>query len=275
LNTEELQDVTLEIDNGLAWITMNRPDRYNALRGRSFDELIWCFKTAWGDPSVGVVALTGAGDRAFTAGGDMKQVQETGDFGPSEFGFLEAEYLFRVIRQIPKPVIAAVNGFAIGYGNVLQLVCDITIAADSAKFGQTGPRVGSWDAGWGTAYLASVIGEKRAREFWYLCRQYDADTLERWGLVNRVVPLADLRAEVRTWADEMLAMSPTALRFVKHSFNAASEDLAGIATLSFDGLDLFMGSPEAMEGANAFQQKRPTDFSQFRSATTESRNGVR
>ena len=135
---------------------------------------------------------------------------------------------------------------------------------------------GSWDAGWGTAYLARVIGEKRAREFWYLCRQYDADTLERWGLVNRVVPhIADLRAEVRTWADEMLALSPTALRFVKHSFNAASEHLAGIATLSFDGLDLFMGSPEASEGANAFRDKRPTDYAPLRSRTAESRNVVR
>ena len=264
MDRDDLQDVALDIEGGLAWITINRPDRYNALRGRSWDELIWCFKTAWGDPTVGVVALTGAGDKAFCTGGDLKQFAQTGDYGPSQFGFLEAEYLFRVIREIPKPVIAAVNGFAIGYGNVLQLVCDLTIAADSAKFGQTGPKVGSWDAGWGTAYMARVLGEKRAREFWYLCRQYDSATMERWGLVNKVVPLDELRAEVRTWADEMLAMSPTALRFVKHSFKAATDDIAGITTLAFDGLDLFAGTDEAAEGSRAFSEKRPPDFTQFR-----------
>jgi naphthoate synthase len=264
MNRDELQDITLEIDRGLAWVTMNRPERYNALRARSWDELVWCFKSLWADPDVGVIALTGAGDRAFTTGGDMKQLQETGDYGPSEHGFIEAEYLFRVIRQIPKPVIAAVNGYAIGYGNVLQLVCDLTIAADTAKFGQTGPRVGSWDAGWGTAYLARVLGEKRAREFWMLCRQYDAATLERWGLVNRVVPLPDLRAEVRAWADEILALSPTALKFIKHSFNAGSDDVAGITTLSFDALDLFAGTPEAGEGVAAFQEKRAANYAPFR-----------
>lgn len=264
MKRDELEDITLEVEAGLAWITINRADRYNALRGRSFDELIWCFKTAWGDPDVGAIALTGAGDRSFCAGGDLKQQQETGDFGPTEHGFLEAEYLFRVIRQCPKPVIAGVNGFAIGYGNVLQLVCDITLAADHAKFGQTGPRVGSWDAGWGTAYLARVVGEKRAREMWMLCRQYDAVTMERWGLVNAVVPGDQLHAEIRSWADEMLALSPTALRFVKHSFNAASDDLAGIATLAFDALDLFSGGPEASEGATAFQERRAPDFAPFR-----------
>jgi naphthoate synthase len=264
VDRDDLQDVTLEVDAGLAWITINRPDRYNALRGRSWDELIWCFKTVWGDPDVGVVAITGAGEKAFCTGGDLKQLAQTGDYGPMEFGFLEAEYVLRLVRDIPKPVIAAVNGFAIGYGNVLQLVCDLTIAADSAKFGQTGPKVGSWDAGWGTAYLVRVLGEKRAREFWYLCRQYDAATMERWGLVNAVVPQDRLRSEVRSWADEMLAMSPTALRFVKHSFAAASADLAGIATLSFDALDLFAGSDEAAEGSRAFTEKRPPDFTPFR-----------
>lgn len=264
MQIDELQDITLELDNGLAWITLNRPERYNALRGRSWDELIWCFKRCWGDRNVGVVAVTGAGERAFCAGGDLKQFEESGDWGPSEFGFMEAEYLLRVIRQIPKPVIAAVNGFAIGYGNVLQTVCDITIAADTAKFGQTGPRVGSWDAGWGTAYMARILGEKRARELWYLCRQYDAATLESWGMINRVVPLAELRGEVRTWADEILAKSPTALRFVKHSFNAASEDVAGITTLSFDALDLFNGTEEASEAGTAFREKRSPAFSKFR-----------
>jgi 2-ketocyclohexanecarboxyl-CoA hydrolase len=264
MNIDELQDVTLEVDSGLAWITINRPERYNSLRGRSFDELIWCLKKSWGDPAVGVVALTGAGEKAFCTGGDMKQLNETGDYGPTEFGILEGEYLFQVLRQIPKPVIAAVNGFAIGYGNVMQLVCDLTIAADHAMFGQTGPRVGSWDGGWGTAYLAKVLGEKRAREFWYLCRQYDAATMERWGLVNQIVPSDELRAEVRRWADEILAMSPTALRFVKHSFNAGSDGLLGVTTLSFDGLSQFSGGPESREGGAAFAEKRPPDFSPFR-----------
>jgi 2-ketocyclohexanecarboxyl-CoA hydrolase len=264
VNVEELQDIRLEIEDGLAWIVINRPERFNSLRGRSWDELIWAFKTVWGDPQVGVVALTGAGSKSFCAGGDLKQLQETGDYGPMQYGFLEAEYLFRVIREIPKPVIAAVNGFAIGYGNVLQLMCDLTIAADTARFGQTGPSVGSWDAGWGTAYLARVLGEKRARELWMLCRQYDAATMERWGLVNQVVPFDELRSEVRRWADEILAKSPTALRFVKHSFNAASDGLAGITTLSFDGLGLFMGSEEAQEGSRAFAEKRPPDFGRFR-----------
>lgn len=264
MKIDDLQDIRYEISDGLAWITIDRPHRFNALRGRSWDELIWCLKTAWGDPAVGVVALTGEGDRSFCAGGDLKQLQETGDYGPMQFGFLEAEYLFRVIREIPKPVIAAVNGFAIGYGHVLQLMCDLTIAVETAKFGQTGPSVGSWDAGWGTAYLARVLGEKRAREVWYLCRQYDAATMHQWGLVNQVVPPDQLRAEVRRWADEMLAKSPTALRFVKHSFNAASDDIAGIATMAFDGLGLFMGSDEAAEGSAAFADKRPPDFSRFR-----------
>jgi naphthoate synthase len=264
MRADELEDISLDIQDGLAWITINRPARFNSLRGRSWDELIWCFKTVWGDPAVGVVALTGAGERSFCAGGDLKQLQETGDYGPMQYGFLEAEYLFRVIRELPKPVIAAVNGFAIGYGNVLQLMCDITIAADTAKFGQTGPSVGSWDAGWGTAYLAKVIGEKRAREMWLTCRQYDAATMRDWGMVNDVVPLAELRDTVRSWADEMLSKSPTALRFVKHSFNAASDGIGGIATMAFDGLGLFMNGEEAREGSTAFAEKRPPDFSRFR-----------
>jgi 2-ketocyclohexanecarboxyl-CoA hydrolase len=260
----DLQDVTLTVEDGLAWVTINRPDRYNAVRGRTLDELIWCLKTVWGDPEVGVVALTGAGDRAFCAGGDLKQVAETGDYGPTEFGFLPGEYLLRLIRQLPKPVIAAVNGYAIGYGNVLQLVCDLTIAAEHAQFGQTGPKVGSWDAGWGTGLLARALGEKRAREFWLLCRRYDAQTMYQWGLVNEVVPQAELAGTVRRWADEMLALSPTALRFVKHAFNADTDHLAGVASLSFAALDLFTGSEEATEAASSFAQKRRPEFRRFR-----------
>src|SRR3954471_16754334 len=252
----DLSDVRYEVENGLAWITIDRPERLNAFRAKTVDELIRCFKAAWADRDVGVVSLTGAGDRAFCTGGDQKQRAETGDYGPSESGLFEVETLHRVIREIPKPVIAAVRGYAIGGGHVLHVLCDLTIAADNAVFGQTGPRVGSFDAGFGSAYLARVVGEKRAREIWFLCRQYDATTAERWGLVNRVVPAGELRAEVRRWADEMLALSPTALRFVKQSFNAETEHLAGLGQVAFSGLGAFLDSDEAREGVTAFAEKR-------------------
>ena len=260
----ELSDVRYEVDDGLAWVTIDRPERMNAFRARTVDELIHCFKRAWASPDVGVVSLTGAGDRAFCTGGDQKQRAETGDYGPSESGLFEVEYLHRLIRETPKPVIAAVNGYAIGGGQVLHLLCDLTIAAETARFGQAGPRVGSFDAGFGTAYLARAIGEKRAREMWMLCRQYDAETAERWGLVNRVVPAAELRAEVRSWGDEVLALSPTALRFVKQSFNTDTEHLAGVGQLAFSGLGLFVESDEAEEGVAAFSEKRRPDFSPYR-----------
>ena len=265
---EELTDVRYEMDRGLAWITIDRPERLNAFRARTVDELIRCFKRAWADSEVGVICLTGAGDRAFCTGGDQKQRAETGDYGPSETGLFEVEYMHRLIREVPKPVIAAVNGYAIGGGHVLHVLCDLTIAADSARFGQTGPRVGSFDAGFGTGYLARVVGEKRAREIWFLCRQYDAETAERWGLVNRVVPLAELRDEVRRWADEILALSPTALRFLKQSFNADTEHLAGVGQVAFSGLGAFVGSDEAQEGVRAFAEKRAPDFSRFRAAVS-------
>ena len=260
----ELEDVRYEVENGLAWITIARPERMNAFRARTVDELIHCMKQAWASSEVGVVCITGEGDRAFCTGGDQKQRAETGDYGPSESGLFEVEYLHRLIREIPKPVIAAVNGYAIGGGHVLHVLCDLTIAADSARFGQTGPRVGSFDAGFGTAYLARVVGEKRAREIWMLCRQYDAETAERWGLVNAVVPLGELRAEVRRWADEILALSPTALRFVKQSFNVDTEHLAGVGQLAFSGLGLFVESDEAREGVTAFSEKRQPDFAPYR-----------
>ncbi|MEE2777614.1 MAG: enoyl-CoA hydratase-related protein [Acidobacteriota bacterium] len=264
MNLDALEDVTYEVDKGLAWITIDRPERFNSFRGRTIDELIRAFKAAWADSSVGVVALTGRGDKAFCAGGDQKQRQETGDYGPTESGLFEVEVLHRLIRDIPKPVIAAVNGVAVGGGHVLHVICDLTIAADHARFGQAGPRVGSFDAGFGSAYLARILGEKRAREVWYLCRLYDAATMERWGLVNAVVPIAELRAEVRTWADEMLDKSPTALKVLKHSFNADSESVAGIGAMAFDSLDLFLETDEANEGVQAFNEKRPPDFSKYR-----------
>jgi 2-ketocyclohexanecarboxyl-CoA hydrolase len=260
----ELTETRYEVDNGLAWITIDRPERLNAFRAQTVDELIELFTRAWSSREVGVVCLTGAGDRAFSSGGDQKQRAETGDYGPSASGLFEIERLHRLIRDIPKPVIAAVNGLAIGGGHVLHVLCDITIAAEHATFGQVGPKVGSFDAGFGTSYLARVVGEKRAREIWFRCRQYDAATAERWGLVNAVVPGERLRDEVRAWADDMLALSPTALRFLKQSFNADTEHIAGVGQLAFTGLGLFMETEEASEGVQAFNEKRAPDFSSHR-----------
>src|SRR5439155_25767957 len=228
VRVEEFTDVVYEVrgDDAVAIVRINRPERYNAFRGRTVDELISAFKHAWADRRVACVVLTGTGDRAFCAGGDVKERAETGGYGETEWGTFEIERLHRMIRDIPKPVIAAVNGVAIGGGHVLQVLCDLTIAAEHARFGQAGPRVGSFDAGFGSAYLARILGEKRAREVWYLCRQYSAETMERWGLVNAVVPGDRLRDEVRQWADEMLDKSPTALKVLKHSFNADSESIA-------------------------------------------------
>jgi len=264
----DLTDVRYEVDRGLATITIDRPERMNAFRAHTVDELIACPKRAWASTDVGVVCLTGAGDRAFCTGGDQKQRAETGDYGPSASGLFEVETLHRTIREIPKPVIAAVNGFAIGGGHVLHVLCDLTIAADTATFGQNGPRVGSFDAGFGTSYLARVVGEKRAREIWMLCRRYDAETAERWGLVNRIVPAAELHAEVRRWADEILALSPTALRFVKQSFTMETEHLAGVGQLAFSGLWEFVEGEEAREGVAAFNEKRAPDFGRYRAGAS-------
>jgi naphthoate synthase len=260
----ELTDVRYEVENGLCWIVIDRPDRMNSFRARTVDELIRCFKRAWASTEVGVICLTGAGEAAFCAGGDQKQRAETGDYGQSESGLFEVEYLHRLIREVPKPVIAAVNGFAIGGGHVLHVICDLSIAAETAVFGQNGPRVGSFDAGFGSNYLARVVGEKRAREIWFLCRRYDAATAERWGLVNAVVPQAELRAEVRRWADQILALSPTALRFLKQSFNADTEHVAGLQHVAFTGLEVFVETDEAREGVAAFNEKRQPDFAGYR-----------
>jgi naphthoate synthase len=257
-------EVLFEVEDGLAWITINRPERYNAYRGRTVDMLIDSFMKAWADASVGVVALTGAGDKAFSAGGDQKQRGETGDYGPTRHGLFRNSELGRLIRAIPKPVIAAVNGYAIGGGHVLHMLCDLTIASENAIFGQNGPRVGSFDAGFGTGYMARIIGEKRAREVWFLCRRYSAQQALEWGLVNAVVPLPELRAEVRRWADEMLAMAPSTLRFLKYSFNADTEHFAGLENLATSALAMFDGSDEVREGVSAFNEKRAPDFSRFR-----------
>lgn len=253
-------DVRYESEAGIATITIDRPEVLNAFRAKTVEELIGAFKRAWADEAVGVVILTGSGDKAFCVGGDQKQRAETGDYGPSESGLFEVEQLHRVIREIPKPVIAAVNGYAIGGGHVLHVLCDLSIAAKDAKFGQTGPKVGSFDAGFGSTYLTRVVGEKRAREIWFLCRQYSADEAERWGLVNRVVESDKLIDEAHAWATEILDLSPTSLRFLKASFNADSEHIAGIGQLAFAGLDQFITTDEAKEGSEAFAEKRKPRF---------------
>jgi len=241
------EDVDYAVEGPTAVITINRPERYNAFRGKTVEELIKAFRAAWADRTVQVVILTGAGDKAFCTGGDVKQRAETGDYGPTE-------------RDIPKPVIAAVNGIAVGGGHVLHVLCDLSLASETARFGQAGPRVGSFDAGFGSAYLARVVGEKRAREIWYLCRLYDAQTAERWGLVNKVVPAADLLDEAKAWAAEIAEKSPTAIRFLKQSFNADTDHQAGLSNLAMSALDLFTASPEGLEGAAAFAEKRTPDF---------------
>jgi dihydroxynaphthoic acid synthetase len=259
-NVTDYEDVDYTVEGPTAVITINRPHRFNAFRGRTVEELIHAFRAAWADRQVQAVILTGAGEKAFCTGGDVKQRAETGDYGPTESGMFEIGYLHKLIRDIPKPVIAAVNGVAVGGGHVMHVLCDLTIAAETARFGQAGPKVGSFDAGFGSAYLARVVGEKRAREIWYLCRLYDAQTAERWGLVNKVVPADQLMAEAKAWAAEIAEKSPTALRFLKQSFNADTDHQAGLSNLAMSALDLFTASPEGLEGAAAFAEKRKPDF---------------
>ena len=262
---EDFTDITYVVEEDLvAIITINRPDRMNAFRGRTVDELIHAFKHAWADRRVAAVILTGAGDRAFCAGGDVKERAETGSYGETEWGTFEIERLHRIIRDIPKPVIAAVNGVAIGGGHVLHVLCDLSIAAEHARFGQSGPRVGSFDAGFGSTYLARVVGEKRARQIWFLLDLYDAQTAERWNLVNDVVPADQLLDKAREYARKIGSYSPTALRFLKHSFNADTDHIGGLSHVAFDGLELFAHSAEGMEGATAFAERRPPDFTPYR-----------
>jgi naphthoate synthase len=257
-------DIRYEVSEAIATLTINRPDRLNAFRGRTVEELIHAFKRVWADDAVACVIFTGAGDRAFCVGGDQKEWSETGSYGTSENGLFEIEALHNVIRDCPKPVIAAVNGYAIGGGHVLQVICDVTLAAEHARFGQAGPRFGSFDAGYGTAYLARVVGEKRAREIWFFCRQVSAEQAERWGLVNKVVPGPQLLDEARSWARDAAALSPTALRFLKQSFNADSAHIFGQGQLAMSALDLFTKGEESWEGRKAFDEKREPDYSKFR-----------
>ena len=254
------EDITFEIDGPAAVITINRPERYNAFRAKTVDELISAFQESWSDQAVRAVILTGAGEKAFCTGGDVKQRAETGDYGPSELGRFRIGDLHKLMRDIPKPVIAAVNGVAIGGGHVLQVLADVSIAAETAKLGQAGPRVGSFDAGFGSAYLARVVGEKKAREIWFFCRQYTAQQALEMGLVNKVVPGDQLLAEAKSWVDEAAALSPTAIKFLKQSFNADTDHQAGLSNMAMTALDMFGVSPEGMEGAKAFAEKRTPDF---------------
>ncbi len=260
----DYKDINYRVEEAAAIITIDREKRLNAFRGRTIEELIHAFKRTFVEEGVACVILTGAGRKAFCVGGDQKEWVETGSYGTSENGLFEIETLHEVIRNCPKPVIAAVNGYAIGGGHVIHVVCDITIASEDAVFGQAGPRFGSFDAGYGTAYLTRVVGEKRAREIWFFCRQYSAEQAAQWGLVNKVVPADELMPEAIRWARDAAQLSPTALRFLKQSFNADSASVAGLGQLAFAGLDLYTETAESAEGRRAFEEKRDPDYAKFR-----------
>jgi len=264
----DFEDIAYEMADGIAKLTICRPEVRNAFRPQTLFELSRAFEAARDDPQIGVIILTGEGPDAFCSGGDQRVRGDDGYLGDDEtsrrgIGRLNVLDLQVQIRRLPKPVIAMVAGYAIGGGHVLHLVCDLTIAADNARFGQTGPRVGSFDGGYGAGLLARTIGLKRAKEIWFLCRQYDAAQALDWGLVNAVVPLERLEAETLEWCREILALSPMALRMLKASFNAADDGLAGIQQLAGDATMLFYMSEEGQEGRNAYVEKRSPDFSRF------------
>src|SRR5688500_2082390 len=248
---------------GIAKITINRPEVRNAFRPQTVAELIDAFNHVRDDMSTGVVLLTGEGDLAFCSGGDQRVRGHGGYVGDDAIPRLNILDVQKLIRYLPKPVIAVIAGYAIGGGHVLHLVCDLSIAADNAVFGQTGPRVGSFDAGYGASYLARIVGHKKAREIWYLCRQYDARQALDMGLVNTVVPLAQLEAETIQWCREMLANSPMAIRCLKAALNADCDGQAGLQELAGNATLLFYMSEEGQEGKNAFLEKRKPDFRKF------------
>jgi len=251
-------DILYAETDGVATITINRPDKMNAFRAQTCEELIDALNRAAWSKEIGVIVLAGAGDRAFCTGGD--QSAHAGKYdGRGTIG-LPIEEVHSIIREAPKPVIARVQGYAIGGGNVLCTVCDFTIASEKAIFGQVGPRVGSVDPGFGTAYLARVVGEKKAREIWYLCRRYTAAEALAMGLVNAVVPPEDLDAEIARWCAEILEKSPTAIAIAKRSFNADSDHIKGIGAMGMQSVALYYDTEEAREGTNAFKEKRKPDF---------------
>jgi 2-ketocyclohexanecarboxyl-CoA hydrolase len=255
------EDVIYEVRKRAAWIIINRPKLYNAFRAQTIEELIAAFKLASDDRAVACVVLTGAGDKAFCTGGD--QSAHEGQYDGRGIVGLPIGELQTIIRDIPKPVIARVNGFAIGGGNVFATLCDLTIAADTAKFGQVGPKVGSVDGGWGTALLARHVGDKKAREIWYLNEQYSAQQAVEMGLANKAVPADELDAAVEAWTDTISERSPTALALAKRSFNADSENIRGISQLALNAVKLFYETEESKEGVRAFTEKRKPDFHKY------------
>lgn len=259
----EHSDIIYEKAEGIARITINRPEVRNAFRPETTSQLYNALLDAREDPAVGVIILTGAGDKAFCSGGDQKVRGHGGYVGSDGVPRLNILEVQRLIRVMPKPVIAAVAGFAIGGGHVLHVVCDLTIAAENALFGQTGPKVGSFDAGFGSAYLARIVGQKKAREIWYLCRQYNAQEALDMGLVNKVVPIEQLEEESITWAKEILEKSPIAIRFIKAAMNADCDGQMGLQVLAGDATMLYYMTDEGKEGKNAFVEKRKPDFSKF------------
>ena len=259
----DYEDIAYESAEGIAKITIDRPEVRNAFRPKTLFELSDAFEAARDDPAIGVVILTGRGTEAFCSGGDQRVRGDDGYVDEKGIGRLNVLDLQVQIRRLPKPVIAMVAGYAIGGGHVLHIVCDLTIAADNARFGQTGPKVGSFDGGYGAGLLARIVGHKKAREIWYLCEQYDAQTALEWGLVNAVVPLRDLEAETVRWAKEMLGHSPLALRLLKSGYHAGVDGLAGVQQLAGDATLLYYMSEEAQEGRDAYVEKRRPDFSRF------------
>jgi naphthoate synthase len=260
----EYTDIRYETAEGIAKITINRPEVRNAFRPETVRELAHAFERARNDSSVGVIILTGEGPLAFCSGGDQRVRGDTGYAGEGEdVGRFDVTDLHVQMRRLPKPIVAMVAGYAVGGGHVLHVVCDLTIAADNARFGQTGPRVGSFDGGFGASLLAKQIGLKKAKEIWFLCRQYDAQQALDMGLVNTVVPLEKLEEETVAWCREMLQLSPFALRLLKASFNASEDGLAGIQQLAHDTNLLFYASEEAREGRTAYMEKRRPDYGRF------------
>lgn len=264
----EYADIIYETAEGIAKITINRPERHNAFRPQTLFELQQAFNIARDDSGVGVIIFTGAGDQAFCSGGDQKIRGDDGYIGDDDvarqgIGRLNVLDLQVQIRRLPKPVICMVAGWSIGGGNVLQVCCDLTIAADNAKFGQTGPKVGSFDGGYGSWLLAETVGLKKAREIWYLCRQYSAQEALDMGMVNTVVPLADLEKETVAWSRELLEKSPLALRMLKGAINAVSDGAAGMQQFAGDATMLYYMSEEAQEGRDAFKEKRRPEFDKF------------
>jgi naphthoate synthase len=256
-------DILYQRWDGIAKIAINRPEVRNAFRPETVLELIDAFRRAHLDPSVGVVVLTGVGDLAFCSGGDQRIRGDGGYRDGSGTEHLNVLELQRQIRTLPKPVVAMVAGYAIGGGHVLHLVCDLTIAADNARFGQTGPKVGSFDGGFGAGLMARTVGLKKAKEIWFLCRQYDAQEALDMGLVNTVVPVAELESTTVEWCQRMLELSPTALRMLKCAFNADTDGLAGIQELAGNATALFYMTAEAQEGRDAFLERRSPDFGKF------------